>query len=250
MKKKRAAKQVNRELVYVFDKSPFINLPSKFEVEEQHFVINNHYGTLECCYDARAAARQIDSILFSQFLERHESEFNAIELRHTGEADFYKKDDKSKALLALREEERKKCVPVALKLLSEQLQASLETALKNTVNRVAVRAIKQLEEHTGIHKAASAEELSDLLLHQVEDETKEQLPTRERRRPQKWNRAMLYSAVRKTIADTPKSRLPTLKSLAKLLNSRHRPSPTLNADAVGKLLEHYRVDWKNERKQR
>jgi len=250
MKKKRASiKKVNRELAYVFGKSPSANSRrSKFRTEEQRFVIENHYGTLECRYDARAAERQIDSILFAQFLERHEREFDAISRRHKGR-DSYLQDEETKALLKLSKEEREKYVPLALKLLAEQLQPSLERALKNAVNSAAVKAIKQLEELTGIHNAASAEELTDLLMLKDADEMKAQLPGRAPNRPPKWNRAMLERVVAEVTNETKtkRRRLPTLRDVAKRLNALSNSKPPLNADKAGKLLRRHGIDFVKER---
>ena len=250
MKKKRAPrKKANRELTYVFGKPPFANSRrTAFRTEEQCFRIENHYGTLECRYDARAAARQIDSILFVQFLERHEGDFDAISRRHKGQ-DSYLQDEETKALLKLSKEEREKYVPLALKHLAEQLQPSLERALKNAVNRAAVKAIKQLEELTGIHNAASAEELTDLLMREDAGGAKVQLPVRAPNRPPKWNRAMLERAVAEVINETKtkRRRLPTLRDVAKRLNALSSSNLPLNADKAGKLLRRHGIDFVKER---
>src|SRR5437588_12935510 len=159
MKRKRASKKkVNRALAFIFDKSSFMTRPSKFDTTEQQFIIENYCGRLECKYDAQAAAKQIDSILFSQFLEHHQHDIEVIELRHKGQ-DSYLQDEGLKTLLAHSKEERKKYVPIALSLLAEQLQANLEAALKKTVNAAAVQAIHMLEEQTLRPTAHIANEL-------------------------------------------------------------------------------------------
>ena len=126
MKKRIVRKKVNHELLLIFDKSPLARVSvKKFETVEQKFIIENDYGRLNCEYDPQAAARQIDWMLFSQFLERNWRKIEVLERRHAGNYSSLRNDEELKALLNLSNNERKKYVPVAMEYLAANIRSSL-----------------------------------------------------------------------------------------------------------------------------